>query len=341
MPLSPKITYTNEFMGLHLRRPVAMKGFHFNCRNSDKNLGDLLPGAAFWRRQCVDCDHEAVVPHNHDFYEIAIMIDGGALHYNDVKEEMVGPGTILIIPPGVCHGFRELAGLRKVNMYYITEWLADDLQLLWRQEALVPLFLGHMLFQPAIARTLQHPTISFRCDPKTLGEILEELRAIQEEMDAPDSSLVYIQAAFLKVLVRMSQAFTRMNPDWQAGRAMVRKEVVYVLREVEECIDGNRKFDMREVARSLDMTQEYVCRLFKQATGRPPMEYYQYRRIQQGARRLLLPEASVTEIAHELGFCDASHFSRQFRRYMGKEPREYRKIFQTGAAEPPWFPMDL
>ncbi len=337
MTLIPKITYTNTFVGLRNNRPIAMKSFFFNQGILGMQPDYTVRNFTYWMKRCQICDHGEVVPHNHDFYEIAVILGGSAEHYTNDKKEYVHRGTVLVIPPGECHGFNELKGLTKINLYYISEWLADDLQLLWRQEALVPLFLGHILFQ----QHLHQPTYSFECEEMLFLEIVNELQAIQDELDSNSPSLVYLQAAFLKVLVRMSQAYTQMYPDWNDGYGIVRKEVTYVLREVEECIDGNRKFDMQDVASRLSLSQEYVCRLFKTATGRPPMEYYQYRRIQQGARRLLSPETSVTDIAHELGFCDTSHFSRQFRKYMGKEPREYRKMFQRTEASTELLPMDL
>ena len=315
-----------------------MKSFFFNRGIPEIQPDYTARNFSYWIDRCQICDHGEVVPHNHDFYEIAVILDGTAVHYTNDKKELVQQGTVLVIPPGECHGFVELHGLTKINLYYISEWLADDLQLLWRQEALVPLFLGHILFQ----QHLHQPTFSFQCDDVLFHQIVLELQAIQDELDRKNPSLVYLQAAFLKVLVRMSQAYTLMYPDWNDGYGFIRKEVAYVLREVEECIDGNRKFEMQDVAKRLSLSQEYVCRLFKSATGRPPMEYYQYRRIQQGARRLLSPETSITDIALELGFCDTSHFSRQFRKYLGKEPREYRKMFQQRTeTTATMLPMDL
>jgi len=43
------------------------------------------------------------------------------------------------------------------------------------------------------------------------------------------------------------------------------------------------------------------------------------------ARQLLdVTDATIAEIAHEVGYADAFYFSRHFRRHHGMSPSEYR-----------------
>jgi AraC-like DNA-binding protein len=44
---------------------------------------------------------------------------------------------------------------------------------------------------------------------------------------------------------------------------------------------------------------------------------------------LVYSEQSIAEIAAAHGFCDQSHFGREFRRETGMTPREYRSRFRT------------
>jgi AraC-like DNA-binding protein len=37
------------------------------------------------------------------------------------------------------------------------------------------------------------------------------------------------------------------------------------------------------------------------------------------------PDATVTDIAFDLGYADVSHFSRAFHRWAGVSPRAYRR----------------
>lgn len=82
---------------------------------------------------------------------------------------------------------------------------------------------------------------------------------------------------------------------------------------------------LAELAELAGMSPKYFCRAFSQMTGKTPVEYLNYYRIEQAGERLVFTEDSVTEIALDCGFRDMSYFSRTFARYKGVSPRAYRK----------------
>ncbi len=68
-------------------------------------------------------------------------------------------------------------------------------------------------------------------------------------------------------------------------------------------------------------------RRFKTATGMPPMEYVQTIRLEEAKHMLETTELSIEAVADEVGYGDASFFSRLFRRNVGLTPAQYRKRF--------------
>lgn len=82
---------------------------------------------------------------------------------------------------------------------------------------------------------------------------------------------------------------------------------------------------LEELAAIAQMSPKYFCRAFSQMTGRTPVEYLNYYRIEQAGEQLVMTENSVTEIALNCGFHDMSYFSKTFTRYKGVSPRTYRK----------------
>lgn len=64
--------------------------------------------------------------------------------------------------------------------------------------------------------------------------------------------------------------------------------------------------------------------LLQLLTGRTPIAYLNYYRIECACERLTLTDKSVTEIAFACGFNDMSYFSRVFKQLKGTTPTAYR-----------------
>lgn len=83
---------------------------------------------------------------------------------------------------------------------------------------------------------------------------------------------------------------------------------------------------IEEMCRSLGYNRAYLSRIFKKETGLTPVTYLLKLRIDK-SRQLLRerPELSIEQIAASVGLNDALYFSRQFRRFHGQSPSEYRR----------------
>ena len=80
-----------------------------------------------------------------------------------------------------------------------------------------------------------------------------------------------------------------------------------------------------ELADVAGMVPRYFCRAFADMTGKTPIEYLNYYRIELAGERLLFTDESITDIALGCGFNDMSYFSKTFSRYKGITPTVYRK----------------
>jgi PAS domain S-box-containing protein len=56
-----------------------------------------------------------------------------------------------------------------------------------------------------------------------------------------------------------------------------------------------------------------------------PQHYIRHLRVRQSCHELVFSQKSLSEIAVESGFADQSHFNREFRRFLGETPGNYRK----------------
>ena len=78
----------------------------------------------------------------------------------------------------------------------------------------------------------------------------------------------------------------------------------------------------------MNLNEQYFCRLFKKAIGSSPIEYINEYRIKQAKRLLEESDLPVTEVCMECGYNNLGNFLREFRKYSGMTPLQYRKQSQ-------------
>jgi AraC-like DNA-binding protein/ligand-binding sensor protein len=81
---------------------------------------------------------------------------------------------------------------------------------------------------------------------------------------------------------------------------------------------------LEQVAKSVNTSKFYFCKLFKKATGINFTDYVARVRTERAKNLLLNPNLRVSEIAYEVGFQSLTHFNRVFKRILGRSPSEYR-----------------
>lgn len=120
------------------------------------------------------------------------------------------------------------------------------------------------------------------------------------------------------------QADGEKTLGWQALR------MKKVLRRIR--IDYGQPLSLAELASEAAMVPQYFCRAFRKVTGKTPIEYLNYYRIECAAEQLISTHKQVTEIAFQCGFNDVSYFIKLFTRYKGMTASAYRKAHAAGAA---------
>jgi len=100
----------------------------------------------------------------------------------------------------------------------------------------------------------------------------------------------------------------------------------FAVRRVRAWIDEHFAEDvgLAELSAIAELSVFRFAHLFKASTGLSPMAYRNQRRVYE-ARRLLLTDQPIADIASQLGFADQSHLTRQFQRIMGISPNRYRQ----------------
>ncbi|MGG1879681.1 AraC family transcriptional regulator [Paenibacillus cisolokensis] len=98
------------------------------------------------------------------------------------------------------------------------------------------------------------------------------------------------------------------------------------VRQAERWISTqyHQQLSIDQMAKTLGYHRAHLSKLFKQHTGLSPMQYLMKVRIDK-AKSLMNTSFSIHEIAASVGFNDALYFSKQFRKWTGMTPSEYRR----------------
>ncbi len=230
---------------------------------------------------------------NHRRWTFEYVLSGTGILEIDDTSYMVGPGDLYILPFGHNHKYYPTSpnGWRKIYINCTGPLI----------EALLKtyLLLGCYLFK--------------NCGPEIKEIFYRFYRKYHpaKTAETQDSdTLLFCRLAELLYLHGKTESSSRLTCVMQ---------LQYILdRSVDARVDLNR------IARQFCMTPCYMRRLFKRYTGMTPYEYHLNKRIDAALSMLVSTSFTVMQIADQLHFSDAYHFSKIFKKKTGLSPRAYR-----------------
>jgi AraC-like DNA-binding protein len=85
------------------------------------------------------------------------------------------------------------------------------------------------------------------------------------------------------------------------------------------------------LARMAGLSVRAFERRFRQLFHVAPQQYVRRLRVRLACHALVFGHRTLAEVADDHGFCDQSHFTREFRKETGMTPREYQQRYGTTA----------
>ena len=118
----------------------------------------------------------------------------------------------------------------------------------------------------------------------------------------------------------MLEEANRLSQQIHVGntQTLVAKMKAYIREHIDEVSRG-------QLAEYFYLSPSYLSRLFHRETGESLIDYIQKERIALAKELLSHREYSISDIATRTGYTNFSHFSKQFRKFVGCTPNEFRK----------------
>ncbi|KOR88072.1 helix-turn-helix transcriptional regulator [Paenibacillus solani] len=105
------------------------------------------------------------------------------------------------------------------------------------------------------------------------------------------------------------------------------------VRQTERWISTqyHQQLSIDQMAKTLGYHRAHLSKMFKQHTGLSPMQYLTKVRIDK-AKSLMKSSFSIHEIASSVGYTDPLYFSKQFRKWTGLTPSDYKNSLEKSTS---------
>ncbi len=104
-----------------------------------------------------------------------------------------------------------------------------------------------------------------------------------------------------------------------------------IMTDLLEWIDKNytENITLSDLSHVAGLNKKYLCRFFKEYTGKTPVDYINFYRIEAACYEMTHSGMNVTNAAFECGFNSLSYFTKTFKKYKNISPAQYLKNAKT------------
>jgi AraC family transcriptional activator of pobA len=249
-------------------------------------------------------------PHRHDFYQIFWITRGKRSLTIDFDHFPVAAPSLVFVPPGAVHTF----GTLEFTRGYMLSFQQDFLE---AQGHSIDLFQDCPAFDPAHFRAvLQVLPASEERVNSYFGQIFAEFNAKQQRHQTATAALLrllFVEIGRALISCGDSNSFQKYSPL-----------TARFLRRL-----NSRPYQIAsasEVSKFLGVSRSWLNQLVRKETGKNLTHHLQARLVLESKRLLAHSDLNISEIAYQLGFEDASYFTRLFKQIARTSPREFREL---------------
>lgn len=258
--------------------------------------------------------------HEHDFLELAYVLEGSAEHYINDASFIISKGDYFIVDYGVKHKYQKLndnGTLKIMNCLFSPQLIDETLKHCRRFEEVA----NHYLINFNMHNLETNPTKFLYQD--TDGQILRVLKRMLTEYENKDMGYQEIlRGQLIELLIRTMRKI-RLPDSESVDNSIVQHVIKHVQKHYAE------KLSLEEITKKYNFSLSHTSYMFKKATGFSFQEYVQTVRIKESCRLLVNTSKLISEIAYSVGYADTKFFNELFKRQLGLTPRQYRKIYHA------------
>ncbi len=249
--------------------------------------------------------------HSHDYLELAFVMSGAGRYRIAEKIYDVKEGDLLIFNPGVKHQ----ALLPEGKDVGTTEFFVgfSEVQLQGMYKNYIPL---------STEGNILHTSGDLR------QKVFKICSAMETEKTLSEQGRYFVMKAYLmQLLVYVIRALSKPIEVAPSGYSFESVNKKYVVEQIVNYFEDHysEKISLERIAENMYLSTFYISKIFKSETGDTPIRHLINIRLEK-AREILEqhPGMNIKEVAAMVGYDDAYHFSKQFKKHYGISPSQVR-----------------
>lgn len=246
--------------------------------------------------------------HWHEEFMIFYIEKGNALIHCNLQAIPAKAGDLVVINSNDMH-YLENCCHHLIEHYMLVDltMLLSHKEDLCQTQYMKPLLQNLIRFQNKIEN-----------DEELIRQVLELFREYEQKQPGYE---LWIKAGLYRIIVLLMRRHT--VPVYNTTGKKRHHQLLPVLKYIND--HYNQKITLNKLAGMANLNPHYFCRLFKDITGMPPIEYVNHLRIDAALKLLQQYHLPVGEAASSVGFNDSGYFSRLFKKYKKMSPKEAQK----------------
>lgn len=261
--------------------------------------------------------------HHHYLFELLYCWDGEAILTVEEKEIAFAAGELMVLRPGVRHGARNNSP--DTYTYFNVHFNTDDMELRSLLTSSSYKFLPQTIIRqsriPVYIKEIEALMQKELTDPHNyqwLGN--------QGFLPLQTTHKLILQSHILLILKEFVSLLDASGHEPEKSLPQTYALQVNVAHAIESRLQSMifSKAVIADIAKEQNLSRSQCSKIFTQVYGMSPRQYLSELKLNQAKKFLLSSELTVETISEELGFASVSHFSRQFRRWTGVSPIQFR-----------------
>ena len=251
----------------------------------------------------------SIEPHNHDFYEVNIVLKGEGTHQIESACFGVKTGDVFIIPPMVAHAYYNTKDLDVYHILLKKEFILSN-----RNEYKdIPGFIQFIEIEPFLRQHFSGE-IFLHLNFEQLVTLKSDLSMIEDNGIFDTEELAPLKKHTVwKMLYWLSNLLFKQMLD-NNTRANYDIEIIKCLEYIHQ--NYNQKITIELLCEKLFLSRSTFLRKFQKVCDCTPMKYVNRYRCEKAVEIMKYSNHSKTEVAQMCGFYDLSHMETSIKRML-------------------------